>query len=205
MAENTKTKILEVALELFSKNGYLGTSMNDIATKLKISKPALYKHYLNKHEILESIIKSMNEMDKKRAFEYEMPEVNLKGFEDAYLKTPLEKIEEFTLAQFSHWTREEFPSRFRKMLTIEQYKDMEMANLYQHYLSTGPLNYMTKIFRKMTNSDIKAMQLALNFYGPIYLLYGVYDALDDKEAVLKMLRNHIDHFIENMKSSGERK
>ncbi len=205
MAENTKSKILEVALELFSKNGYLGTSMNDIAAKLKITKPALYKHYLNKHEILDSIIKNMNEMDKKRAFEYEMPEVNLEDYEEAYLKAPLEKIEEFALAQFSHWTKEEFPSRFRKMLTIEQYKDIEMAHLYQHYLSTGPLNYMNKIFRKMVNSDIEAMQLALDFYGPIYLLYSVYDALDDKEAVLKMLKNHIDRFLENMKSNGERK
>ena len=31
MEEGTKERILRIALELFAQNGYLGTSMNDIA------------------------------------------------------------------------------------------------------------------------------------------------------------------------------
>ena len=34
MAESTKERILRMALELFAQNGYLGTSMNDIAGQL---------------------------------------------------------------------------------------------------------------------------------------------------------------------------
>ena len=34
MAESTKERILRIALELFAQNGYLGTSMNDIAGQL---------------------------------------------------------------------------------------------------------------------------------------------------------------------------
>ena len=45
MAERTKERILETALELFAQNGYLGTSMNDIARQLGFTKAALYKHY----------------------------------------------------------------------------------------------------------------------------------------------------------------
>ena len=45
MAEGTKERILETALELFAQNGYLGTSMNDIAARLGFTKAALYKHY----------------------------------------------------------------------------------------------------------------------------------------------------------------
>ena len=45
MAGNTKERILEVALESFAQSGYLGTSMNDIAKQLGITKAALYKHY----------------------------------------------------------------------------------------------------------------------------------------------------------------
>ena len=44
--KNTKEKILEEALKLFAQSGYMGTSMNDIASKLGVTKAALYKHCL---------------------------------------------------------------------------------------------------------------------------------------------------------------
>ena len=202
MTEGTKLKILNVALKLFSQNGYLGTSMNDIAMQLGITKPALYKHYTSKHEILECIVERMNEMDFERAEEYEMPETQPDGFAEAYVKTPVEKIRAYSMAQFRHWTEEEFPARFRKMLTLEQYRDAEMANLYQNYLAAGPLEYMAAIFRKMTDSDENAMQLALEFYGPMFLLYSIYDGAKDKETVFELLGKHIDRFISNVKSLG---
>ena len=73
MAEGTKERILETALELFAQNGYLGTSMNDIAARLGITKAALYKHYAGKQEILKRIVERMDQMDKERAEAYEMP------------------------------------------------------------------------------------------------------------------------------------
>ena len=57
--KNTKKRILEEALRLFAKNGYLGTSMNDIARQLGVTKAALYKHYTSKQEILDSIVNRM--------------------------------------------------------------------------------------------------------------------------------------------------
>ena len=51
--ESTKERILETALTLFARNGYLGTSMSDIAGALGITKAALYKHYAGKQEILD--------------------------------------------------------------------------------------------------------------------------------------------------------
>ena len=198
MSGETKAKIPEVALKLFSQNGYLGTSMNDIAAQLGITKPALYKHYASKREILKSIVKRMSDMDYERAEEYDMPETEPDGFADAYMKTPIEKIRAYSIAQFRHWTEEPFPARFRKMITLEQYRDAEMAKLYQNYLATGPTEYMAAIFRKMTDSDGAAMQSALDFYGPMYLLYSVYDGADDKAAVIKLLEEHIDRFIYKM-------
>ena len=72
--KNTKERILEEALKLFSQSGYMGTSMNDIAVELGVTKAALYKHYKSKQEILESIVERMNQMDAERAKKYEMPE-----------------------------------------------------------------------------------------------------------------------------------
>ena len=195
MVGNTKERIMEAALELFAQSGYLGTSMSDIAGQLGITKAALYKHYAGKQEILDRIVERMNEMDMERAKAYDMPETEPDSFAEAYLRVPVEKIRAYSAAQFDHWTKETFPANFRKMLTLEQYRDPELARLYQDYLAAGPLTYMAAIFRKLTDSDESAMQLALAFYGPMYLLYGVYDGAEDKEAVTPLLHAHIDRFI----------
>lgn len=204
MSGETKTRILEAALELFAQNGYAGTSMSDIAARLGITKPALYKHFAGKHEILERIVERMRDMDYERAEEYEMPESEPDGFADAYLHTPVDRIRAYSMAQFRHWTEEPFSAQFRKMLTMEQYHDAEMARLYQNYLATGPVEYMAAIFRRMADSDAEAMQLALDFYGPMFLLYSVYDGAEDKTAVLEMLGNHIDRFIASRNAQEEK-
>ena len=200
MAGDTKERILEAALELFAQSGYLGTSMNDIAGQLGITKAALYKHYTSKQEILDRIVERMNEMDYERAAAYEMPETEPDGFAEAYLHTPVEKIRAYSMAQFDHWTKEPFSANFRKMLTLEQYRDPKLARLYHDYLATGPTEYMAAIFRKLTDSDEAAMQLALEFYGPMFLLYSVYDGAADKDAVSALLGEHMDRFIARVES-----
>ena len=200
MAGDTKERILETALELFAQNGYLGTSMNDIAERLGFTKAALYKHYTSKQEILDKIVERMNEMDYERAESYEMPETEPDGFAEAYLQTPVKRIRAYSMAQFDHWTKEPFSSNFRKMLTLEQYRDPKLAQLHHDYLAGGPLEYMVAIFRKLVDSDEDAIQLALEFYGPMYLLYSVYDDTEDKESVSSLLAIHIDHFISKVES-----
>lgn len=207
MSGETKNQIIETALELFSRNGFLGTSMSDIASKLKITKGALYKHYESKQKILERIIERMAELDLERANEYEMPEAEQKKSAEAYAQIPAEKIRKYSIAQFRHWTEEKFSSQFRKMLTLEQFRSKEMFGLYQNYLSAGPLEYMTEIFKKMTKSKPKARQLALEFYGPIFILYSVYDgaADDKKKSVFVQLENHIKNFIERLEKERAEK
>ena len=106
----------------------------------------------------------------------------------------LDKIKEFTKVQFLHWTQEEFPCCFRKMLTLEQYRDPELAKLYQKYLSGGPLLYIEEVFRGFTDNEGKAKQLALDFYGPIFLLYSIYDGAEDKEAIVTLVELHVERF-----------
>lgn len=204
MAEGTKERILDIALELFAQNGYLGTSMSDIAKQLGFTKAALYKHYASKQEILDQIVERMNRMDYERAEEYEMPETAPDGFAEAYMHTPIEKIRIYSLAQFDHWTKETFSANFRKMLTLEQYRDPKLAQLHHDYLAGGPLEYMAAIFRKLADSDEEAMQLALDFYGPMYLLYSVYDGAEDKASVAPLLDAHIRRFIEKVESEYRR-
>ena len=87
MAGETKKRIIETALALFSQSGYLATSMNDIAQQVGLTKAALYKHFSGKQEILDCIIAQMERMDLERAQEYEMPETEPDGFDEAYPHT----------------------------------------------------------------------------------------------------------------------
>lgn len=183
MAGKTKERNAEVALALFAQSGYSGTSMSDIATSLGITKGALYKHYAGKQEILDCIVERMRQTDGESAKAYEMPETEPDGAEqqdDA--GTPPDCIHIYSMAQFRYWTEEKFPSDFRKMLTLEQYREPRFAGLYQDYLAAGPVRYMAAIFRSMADSDATAMQLALEFYGPMFLLYSIYDGAEDKKV-----------------------
>lgn len=192
--KSTKERILEEALKLFSQSGYMGTSMNDIAAKLGVTKAALYKHYTSKQEILDSIVEKMNQMDAERIKKYDMPEGKMEEVIAEYKDTAFDKIKQFTKVQFLHWTQEEFPCCFRKMLTLEQYRDAEMAKLYQNYLAEGPLSYIETIFEGITNHGEDARQLALDLYGPIFLLYSIYDGTEEKESVVKLVDRHVDRF-----------
>ncbi|HXP99517.1 MAG TPA: helix-turn-helix domain-containing protein [Solirubrobacteraceae bacterium] len=51
-ARSTRERILDVALELFTKQGYDKTSLRDIAERLGITKAALYYHFERKQDIL---------------------------------------------------------------------------------------------------------------------------------------------------------
>ena len=158
--KNTKEKILEEALKLFAQSGYMGTSMNDIASKLGVTKAALYKHYKSKQEILDSIIEKMNELDIARVKQYEMPEGDLEKVTAEYKETAFDKIKQ--------------------------------------YLASEPLTYMEALFSGMLGDAGKARQTALDFYGPIFLLYSIYDGTENKSHVIKLLEEHMDHFLQEM-------
>lgn len=192
--KSTKERILEEALRLFAKNGYLGTSMNDIARQLGVTKAALYKHYTSKQEILDSIVNRMDSLDYERGKKYEMPQGDSETVIRGYREADMDKIKQITKVQFLHWTEEEFPNCFRKMLMLEQYRDETMAALFQKYLVSEPVSYMETIFKGLTGKEAEARQLALDFYGPIFLMYSLYDAADGKEEIIKMLELHVEHF-----------
>lgn len=51
-ATDSRQEILRTAARLFQQQGYDGTSMNDVAAALKLSKGGLYHHFQSKDEIL---------------------------------------------------------------------------------------------------------------------------------------------------------
>lgn len=196
----TKEKILLTSLKLFAQDGYEAVSISKISGELGMAKSALYKHYKNKRDIFDSIINRMDELDYERAREYNMPEGNMDEIIKGYREISIDKIRIYTEAQFKHWTEEEFSSLFRRMLTLEQYRNQEMADLYQKYLVSGPIDYMTYLFAGITGKKEEAKQLAIEFYGPIFLMYSLYDNKREEDDLAEMLKKHVDRFSKKMDS-----
>jgi len=68
-SQSTKNLIVDVAEKLFSKFGYLGVSMSDIAKSLEMTKAALYYHFPSKEklylEVVDGAFREFSDMIKK--------------------------------------------------------------------------------------------------------------------------------------------
>ncbi len=188
--KDTKENILISALHLFAKKGYEAVSVSEIAGELGITKGALYKHYAGKRDIFDHIVARMERLDARRAEEYDLPEGTMETMEEAYRRATIKQMAAFSRAQFSYWTEEDFPASFRRMLTLEQYRSDEMRGLYQQYLVSGPLGYVTDLFSAWNIPD--ARNRAIGLYAPMFLFYSLYDGAEDKAAAASAFKEHMD-------------
>ena len=182
----TKQRILAEAVRLFSREGYEAVSVEQIAKAVGIKAPSLYKHYTSKRDIFDSILRVMEQQDEESAHAYSLPEEPREIMPQAYERPSEEDLILFSKQQFRYWTEDEFASSFRKMLTVEQYRSEEMNRLYHQYLGAGPLKYVADL--------LGSRQQALSFYGPMHLLYSVYDAAEDKASVYDLLDAHFERW-----------
>ena len=100
---------------------------------------------------------------------------------------------------FLFYMKDGFASRFRRMLTIEQYRDKEIYAVYRHIFMEDSITYQTALFEEMCRRGIfhgaSSEVMALNFYAPIFFLLNKYDQEPDKEAeALQVLETHVREF-----------
>jgi AcrR family transcriptional regulator len=54
--KDTRSRILDAALELFSEHGFDGTTLQQIADRLGVTKAALYYHFRSKDDLLQALV-----------------------------------------------------------------------------------------------------------------------------------------------------
>ena len=303
-----KEKILRTALRLFAQEGYEAVSISRIAGALGLSKGALYRHYRDKRDVLDSIVREMERRDAEGAQEYALPgaeetEVmaarrteengaqetraggqaagNTSGareeepsggaeFSGAREEEPSGGVEfpgareeeqsggaefpgareeeqsgsagfsgaqdgepsggagfpgareeepsggaEFSGAQrealtngaefpavtprqlteyarrmVRYWTRDEFAADFRRMLTLEQYRDPEMARMLRQYLTIGPMEYTALLLESMGVSHARERAAAL--CGGMYMLICAGDGAEDAAEYIALADAHLE-------------
>jgi len=147
---DTKQRILDEALTLFSEKGYANVFVGDIAERVGIKAPSLYKHYKSKRAIFDAIIEEMN-----RRFDEQAKAMNING-SDAAADSEIYKnmSEEHLLGLgrrfFLYFLHDDYNKRFRKMLTIEQFHDKELADIYTKLYVDDPMSYQSMLLGMVT-------------------------------------------------------
>ena len=195
----TKEKIWHVALELFSEKGFLGVSVRDIAKEVGVRESALYKHYANKQDILDSIVTQMQERIHEAYIAYQVPEVMGDEVAHGYEVLSEEALCMMSWRLFELYTKDELISKYRKLLMREQLQNSQLSALYNDTFLAGVLNRQGQVFKQLVEGGLFRKEdeetIALQFYGPIYFLFQQYDACPDQEEAIKQrLFSHVKAF-----------
>lgn len=196
---NTKLRILDVALTLFSEKGYHSVSVAEIADAVGIKAPSLYKHYKSKRDIFDAILKEMDIRYTQQAADLQMNGNNATADATLFASVSEEMLVQMGTGLFTYFLHDDYVCRFRKMLTIEQFHDEELAALYTRQYTDDPLSYQSRILSMLgacglfcpADADI----MALHFYAPLYLLLTLCDRAPEREPeALRLLEQHIKQF-----------
>jgi len=194
---NRKEEILIVALHLFARDGYEAVSVSQIAGELDMTKGALYRHYKSKRDIFDCIVQRMEQQDSEQARQNEVPEESIEKVPEEYQNVSVEDFVGYSKSMFEYWTEDDFASSFRKMLTLEQFRNEEMQNLYQQYLVSGPAEYVKDLFKNMEIKNPE--EEAVKFYANMFFYYSVYDGATDKTKAKCQFEYILDKIVEEMK------
>ena len=196
---DTKSKILDEALTLFSEKGFANVFVNEIAERVGIKAPSLYKHYKSKQAIFDAIIDEMN-----HRFEQQAQALTIDGTDPAADAEVYKNMDEDHLVKlgtdlFKYYLHDSYTRRFRKMLTIEQFQDKDLARVYSQQYFDMPLSYQGMLLGLLVSQGLLVTDnipiMTIHFYAPIYMLLTVCDREPEREQeALKLMEEHIRQF-----------
>ncbi len=197
--EDTKEIILEKALELFARHGYDSVSVGEIAKAVGIKAPSLYNHYPSKRAIFDAIVEATAKRYEKYTNGVKVhvsdAEKDIGVFSDITEESLAEKVKSI----FVYSLHDEWISRFRRMMTIEQFRSPELSELYTERYVERMIVYHAGIFKGLVEcGELKEEDpelLSLMYVSPIITLLGVCDRQPEKETeCLEKLDAHVRLF-----------
>ncbi len=198
--EDTKQKILDKALELFSAQGYDSVSVGEIAKAVGIKAPSLYNHFQSKQAIFDAIVESTAAKYEADTDKIDIHVQNVKKDIPIFIETTEDALFEKVRQIFEYSLHNEAISRFRRMMTIEQFRSPELAALYSERYVERIMRYHSGIFRALIASGEIYTEdpdaLAMMYVAPVLTLIGICDRQPKREQeCLDKLRSHVKLFF----------
>ena len=191
VAKDTKERILDAALEMFSKNGYAGTNIRELSASLGLVKSGVYKHFESKKAIWNALL---DEMIAYYAEHFGSPE-HLPPVPDS-----LEEFIQMTMQMVNFTVRDERIIKTRKVLTLEQFRDERARGLATKHFLTGLTDMFTRIFAGMMEKGLLRKNdpgmLAFAYTAPISALIHLCDREPEKtDEAIAQIEAFSRHFV----------
>ena len=205
--KNTKEKIFDVSIDLFSQYGYDGVSIRQIAKEVGIKESSIYNHYQSKESILESILTYyINEMIKEEAPVMQSRE-NLDMDFDQFYK----EGSDIFISKLS----EEKMMKITRIFLVESYHNEKIKNFVKEAIIGYAIKGWEELFDLMKekrfirkDADIKQLAESFYYYG-LFLLYEhfIINYPEEDERFLKDFEirttNHMKILFNSVKIDAE--
>lgn len=188
----TKERILDEALTLFAQNGYDGTGVEQIAQKVGIKAPSLYKHFKGKEDILNALIDNA-EVRYEESF----------GSEQNVGKLPesREKFISITLSRVMFTMHDPVIRKIRRFLVQEQFRNDRLAAVTTRHQLGGVQKMYTRIIEGMMEKGLfikdEPELLANELTAQVVLLVAQSDRQPQcEQEITQSIERHIRHFCD---------
>ena len=190
MAKDTKERILDAALERFSRNGCAGPNIRAPSASLGLVKSGIYKHYESKEAIWNALLDRMIAYYAERF-----------GSTERLPPTPdsLEELIRLTMEMVNFTVHDEKIVMTRKVLTLEQFRDPRARELATKHFLTGLTEMFTQIFAGMMEKGLLRQDdpgmLAFAYTAPISALIRLCDREPEQtEEAVRQIEAFSRHF-----------
>jgi len=198
----TKAKILKTSLKLFSTKGYKATTVRDIAGAMGVKQSALYNHFKNKDEILETLVAELTSSAIVTLFDNKESETLIKQGKSLLMSIATT----FKLIGFDGQNE-----ALIKLLMQEIYRNERIREIYnEHFYQENVKKLSGLLFGMMQEEMIKSsdpLLLANEFFSPLFFYQMQVSLLKlDKKStssVVSMFEKHVDFFWDNIKMSKQ--
>ncbi len=163
---DTKRRILNVSLDLFSQKGFSSVSIRDICAQVMIKESTIYYHFKNKQAIFDELIYRFEQMAADMMVRLEEAlSVQSFSMEKPFYQTVCDTF-------FEGYFMDDFCNKIMRLLLIEQFGNLEVQKIYDRWMFAEPLGFQSKVFCTLMNMGIipklDSEYLAVKYYAPIY-------------------------------------
>ena len=190
---STRDDLLNAAQEQFGTRGVQATSIRDLARAVGIKESSVYKHFRSKQAIWEALLERTSSRFEDAAARLGIEPTDAAAAVDSYREITPDQLVVIAEALFEFHVHDPSSVAFRRVLTLEQFRDPRAGEMLRRRFVEEPLAFQTTLFGRLLGLPrADAQRLALAFWGPIYLLLDL--AAVDEPHARELLTRHVHDF-----------